>query len=44
MELMLLLAALVVVDLLAARRGADSVEDWNHPEWQRRKAWRGFGA
>jgi hypothetical protein len=41
MELMMVVLALVVLDLAAARWGVSSVEDLDHPEWQRRKLWRG---
>src|SRR5438105_13736195 len=44
MELIFLILALIVLDLAAARRGVSSIEDWNHPEWQRRKVWRGLGS
>ena len=44
MELLLIVAALLLLDFAALRWGADSREAINDPEWDRRKAWRGFSA
>jgi hypothetical protein len=44
MELVLIVAALVLLGFASARWGVDSREDINHAEWDRRKAWRGFSA
>lgn len=42
MEIMLLISAFVVLDLLAWRWGVVSREAINDPEWQRRRDWPGF--
>jgi hypothetical protein len=40
MELVLvILLALIVLDLAAKRWGFNSTEDFNSPEWNRRKDW-----
>ena len=40
MEIVLvILLALIVLDLVAGRWGANSTEDFNSPEWNRRKNW-----
>ena len=40
MELVLvLLLAMIVLDLAARRWGANSTEEFNSPEWDRRKDW-----
>jgi hypothetical protein len=42
MEIMIFLIALVVLDIAASRWGPDSTDDVRSPEWERRRAWRGF--
>ncbi len=42
-ETLFVLLGLAVLDLAALKWGKDSVEDFNDPEWARRRAWRGFG-
>jgi hypothetical protein len=37
--LLVILLALIVLDLAARRWGANSTEDFNSPEWSRRKVW-----
>jgi hypothetical protein len=37
--LLALLLALIILDLAAKRWGANSTEDFNSPEWSRRKDW-----
>lgn len=44
MELVLIVAALLLLGFAATRWGADSREDVYDPEWDRRKAWRGYSA
>ncbi len=39
MIVLALLIAFIVFDLMAWRWGADSTEDVNSPEWDRRKNW-----
>ncbi len=40
MEIVLvILLALIVLDLVAGRWGANSTEDFNSPEWNRRENW-----
>jgi len=36
---LVILLALVVLDLAARRWGANSTEDFNSPEWNKRKNW-----
>lgn len=43
MELIVGLMLLVILDLFAARWGADSGDDLNSSEWANRRNWRGFG-
>jgi hypothetical protein len=42
MEVVMLLIALVVLGLAAARWGVDSTEGVRSPEWERQRQWRGF--
>jgi hypothetical protein len=44
MELLLIVAVLVLLSFAATRWGTDSREGVNDPEWDRRKAWRGYSA
>ena len=44
MELLLFGALLLLLNIAALCWGVDSREDMNDPEWDRRKAWRGFSA
>jgi hypothetical protein len=44
MELVLIVAALLLLGFAATRWGVDSREDVYDPEWDRRKAWRGYSA
>ena len=37
--LLVILLALIILDLAAKRWGANSTEDFNSPEWNRRKDW-----
>jgi len=37
--LLAILLALIVLDLAARRWGANSTEEFNSPEWDRRKDW-----
>ena len=37
--LLVILLALIVLDLTARRWGVNSTEDFNSPEWSRRKDW-----
>ena len=37
--LLIILLALIVLDLAARRWGVNSTEDFNSPEWDRRKDW-----
>jgi len=34
-----LILTLIILDLVARRWGVDSTEDFNSPEWNRRKDW-----
>ena len=43
MLLIILLVVLLALDLAAMRWGVDSTDDINSPEWDRRRAWRGYG-
>ena len=36
------LLALLAFDLVSIRRGSNSIERFDSPEWDRRRAWRGF--
>jgi hypothetical protein len=41
MEILLVVFfALIILDLAARRWGVNSTEDFNSPEWSRRKDWR----
>ena len=42
MELLGILLVLILFDLAAWRWGADSTDGVDSPEWERRRAWRGF--
>lgn len=42
MELIFAIVGLAAFDVLALRWGRDSTEGLESPEWDRRKAWRGF--
>lgn len=42
MELLLVVLVLVLLGFAASHWGANSVEDFNHSEWTRRKEWRGL--
>ena len=44
MELLLIVAVLLLLGIAATHWGVDSREGVNDPEWDRRKAWRGFSA
>jgi hypothetical protein len=47
MEVLAIIAAilaLVAFDVASLRRGASSIEGFNSPEWDRRRAWRGFSS
>jgi hypothetical protein len=44
MELLLIVTALLLLGFAATHWGVDSREDIYDPEWDRRKAWRGFSA
>ena len=37
--LLIILLALIVLDLTARRWGADSLEEFNSPEWRKREEW-----
>ena len=37
--LLVILIALIILDIAARRWGANSTEDFNSPEWSRRKEW-----
>ncbi len=37
--LLVILLALIILDLAARRWGVNSTEDFNSPEWSRRKDW-----
>jgi len=37
--LLVILIALIILDIAARRWGANSTEDFNSPEWDRRKEW-----
>ncbi len=41
-SVMSLVAGLIGLGLAAWRWGADSRDDFDSPEWERRRAWRGF--
>ena len=41
-ELLGILLGLILFDLAAWRWGADSTDGVDSPEWERRRAWRGF--
>ncbi len=38
----ILLIVLLVLNGAAWRWGFDSRDDWNNPEWERRRSWRAF--
>ena len=42
MGLLGMLLGLILFDLAAWRRGAGSADGFDSPEWERRRAWRGF--
>lgn len=44
MLLLFLLVALIVLDLVAWRWGADSSDGFESLEWERRRRWRGFSS
>ena len=37
------IVGLVLLDLASLRLGYNSIEDWDSPEWERKRLWRGFG-
>ena len=37
--LLVILIALIILDIAARRWGVNSTEDFNSPEWSRRKEW-----
>ncbi|HLW01484.1 MAG TPA: hypothetical protein VKT82_22700 [Ktedonobacterales bacterium] len=44
MDILVTIFALVILfSIVAYVAGADSREDWNSPEWERRQHWKGFG-
>src|SRR4051812_4662774 len=43
MTLVLLVIGLLGLAFAAQRWGVDSTEGLDHPEWRRRRTWRGFG-
>jgi hypothetical protein len=44
LELVLFFALLLMLNLASCYWGVDSREDIDDPEWDRRRAWRGFSA
>ena len=44
MELLLIVAALLLLDIAALRGGVDSREGVDDAVWSRRQAWRGYSA
>jgi hypothetical protein len=42
MELIIALTISIVFGIAALRWGFKSGDDWNSPEWERRRNWRGF--
>ncbi len=43
MILILTLFAILALILAAPRWGASTIDSFDSPEWERRRAWRGFG-
>ena len=44
LELLVFLAVLLLLNIASCYWGVNSLEDIDDPEWDRRRAWRGFGA
>jgi hypothetical protein len=44
MELLVVFSGLVLLALTALRRGVDTTDSVDSPEWQRRRQWAGFGS